>query len=131
MKTPDIGVKKILVVEDELAIGNLCQRVLTSEGFEVDIAANGKVARDIIRGEHYGLCLIDIRTPEMNGVQFYQWLKEKNHQILKGVIFTTGSIMGRDTMTFVEQTGRPFLPKPFTPKELKDIVIETWQQLEK
>ncbi len=131
MKTPDIGVKKILVVEDEPAIGNLCQRVLASEGFEVDIAANGKVARDMIRGKHYGLCLIDIRMPEMNGVQLYQWLKEKNHQILNGVIFTTGSVIGGGTMTFVEQTGRPFLPKPFTPEELKAIVIETLRQLEK
>ena len=82
MKTPDIDVKKILVVEDEPVISDLCQRVLTREGFEVDIAANGKVARDMIRGKPYDLCLIDIRTPEMNGVQFYQWLKEKNHQIL-------------------------------------------------
>ncbi len=50
MKRQDTGTKRILVVEDEPAICALCQRVLTREGFEVDIAVNGKEAQD------YGGC---------------------------------------------------------------------------
>jgi len=61
----------------------------------------------------------------MNGIELYQWLQEKHSQVVSGIIFTTGSVTGSDTMTFVEQTGRPFLPKPFTPDELKGIVKET------
>ena len=41
MKSPRAGAKRILVVEDEPAIGQVCLRALTSEGFEVDIAVNG------------------------------------------------------------------------------------------
>ncbi len=40
--------KKILVVEDEVGICNVCLRVLTGEGFHVDCAANGRVAQDMI-----------------------------------------------------------------------------------
>jgi DNA-binding response OmpR family regulator len=44
MKNPGGSVKRVLVVEDEPAISDVCQRVLTGEGFGVDIAVNGKVA---------------------------------------------------------------------------------------
>ena len=38
---------------------------------------------------------------------------------------------GGDTVTLIEQTGRPFLPKPFVPDDLKAVVRETLRQLEK
>ncbi len=123
--------KKILVVEDEPGICQVCRRVLTGEGYEVDIAVNGRVAQDMIEEKLYDLCLIDIRTPKMNGIELYQWLQKKYPQLTSRVIFTTGSVMGGDTITFVEQTGRPFLPKPFTPNELKAIVQEALKQIEK
>ncbi len=79
----------------------------------------------------YDLCLIDIRTPVMNGRQLYQYIQEKHPKLIDGVIFTTGDVVGGDTMAFIEQNGRPYLPKPFTPNELKTIVRETLRQIEK
>ncbi len=130
MKKPGAGVKRILVVDDEPAICDLCQRVLAGEGFEVDIAVNGKVAQDMIKEKQYGLFLFDIKLPVMNGRELYQYLKEKHPKQISKVIFTSGSVLGEDTQLFIEQTGRPFLPKPFTPDELKDIVIETLKEME-
>ena len=122
MKTPDSSLKRILVVEDEPVISEFSRRVLTSEGFEVKIAVNGEVAQGMIEKRQYDLCLVDITTPAMNGIELYQWLKEKHPQQASKVIFTTGSVMGGDTMTFIEQSGKSFLPKPFAPDELRDIV---------
>ena len=131
MKTPDGSVKRILVVEDEPAICDLCRRVLTGEDFAVDIAVNGKVAQDMIEGKQYDLCLVDIKTPAMDGKELYQWLKEKHPQQARRVIFTTGSVISGETITFIQQTGKPFLLKPFTPDELKTIVREALKQIEK
>ena len=131
MKTPDSSAKRILIVEDEPAISDVCRRVLVGEGFEVDIAVNGRVAQDMIKEKQYDLCLIDIRTPQMNGKELYQWLQEKHPQLAGRVIFTTGDVMGGDTLTFIEQAGRPYLPKPFTPDELKAIIRETLKQSKK
>ena len=125
------SVKRILVVEDEPAICDLCKRGLSGEGFQVDIAVNGKVAQGMIADKQYDLFLVDIRTPALNGIELYQWLEEKLPQMASNVIFTSGSIMGGDTMTFVEQSGRPFLPKPFTPDELKAIIRKTLKEVEK
>jgi len=128
MTKPDIGTKRILVVEDEPAICDVCRRVLTSEGFEVDIAINGKAARDMLEEKQYDLCLIDIRLPAMDGKELYQWLKKQHLKVADGVIFTTGDVMSEVTQIFLEQASRPFLPKPFTPDQLKTIVRETLRQ---
>lgn len=129
MNTPESNVKRILVVEDEPAISDVCRRVLTSEGFEVDIAVNGKADQDMVEEKQYDLCLIDIRLPAMTGKELYQWLKEKHPKVVDGVIFTTGDVMGGDTQIFLEQASRPFLPKPFTPDELKAIVKQSLRQV--
>ena len=118
------------MVEDEPAISQVCLRALTGEGFEVDIASNGMVAQDMIVKKQYDLCLVDIRTPKMNGKELYQWLERKYPQLVSRVIFTTGDMMGRDTDDFLEQVARPFLPKPFTPNELKAIARETLEAIE-
>ncbi len=129
MKTPGGSTKRILIVEDETTISDVCQRVLTSEGFEVDIAVNGKVAQDMIEEKQYNLFLFDIKLPVMNGRELYQWLKEEHPKQISKVIFTSGSVLGKDTQLFVEQTGRPFLPKPFAPDELRTIVREATKEI--
>ncbi len=123
--------KRILVVEDEPEICKFCQRVLSGKGYEVDIAGNGKVAQDMLEEKQYDLFLFDIKLPVMNGRELYQWLKEKHPKQISKVIFTSGSVLGEDTQLFIDQAGRPFLPKPFTPDELKTIVTETLKEVEK
>ena len=131
MKKPGAGVKRILVVEDEPAICQVCQRALTNEGFEVDIAVNGDVAQGMLGEKDYDLCLIDIRTPVMNGKQLYQVIIGKHPKLVNGTIFTTGDVIDGYTQRFFELARRPFLPKPFTPGELKTIVRETLREIEK
>ncbi len=97
----------------------------------MDIAVNGKVAQDMIEEKQYDFFLFDIKLPVMNGRELYQWLKEKHPKQISKVIFTSGSVLGEDTQLFIDQTGRPFLPKPFTPDELKTIVTETLKEVGK
>jgi CheY-like chemotaxis protein len=114
--------KKGLVVEDEPAIARMCVRVLEAEGFEVDVAVDGKSAQDQLRKNMYDLCLIDIRTPGMNGIELYQQLKDECPEMINRVIFTTGDVINGNIKAFLAETGRPFLPKPFTPSELRSTI---------
>ena len=122
---------RILIVEDEPAICDLCRRVLTNEGFEIDIAVDGKLAQDLLKEKDYELCLIDIRIPVMNGKKLYQVIAGKHQNLAEGVIFTTGDAMDDDTRHFLEVAGRPFLFKPFTPDELKAAILEALRQIAK
>jgi DNA-binding response OmpR family regulator len=131
MKNSVTGVKRILVVEDEPVITQVCLRALTGEGFKVDIAVDGEVAQDMLGEKDYDLCLIDLRTPKMNGQQLYEFMKGKYPEVVNGVIFTTGDIIGGDTQSFLELSGRLFLPKPFTPDELRAIISQTLRRIDK
>ena len=129
MNPDDSSTKDILVVEDEPSIADICKRVLSMEGFGVDIVVSGKVAQGLIGEKQYELYLIDIRTPVMNGQELYEWLKEKHPQVTRRVIFTTGDVLGTDIQSFLKQTGQPILPKPFSAGQLKAIVGQTLQGL--
>ncbi len=122
--------KKILVVEDEPGITQVCRRTLIPEGHQVNTATNGAIAEQMLQDEDYDLILIDIRTPVRDGKQLYQYIKERHPELIGRVIFTTGDVIGSDTQLFLEQSGRPFLLKPFTPDELIAIVDETLKQLD-
>ena len=131
MQTSAGETKRILVVEDEPAISQICRRVLTRDGFEVDTAINGEVAQEMLGEKAYTLILMDIRMPVMSGKEFYRILENQYPQLVDRVIFASGDVIGGETKSFMEKSGRPFLPKPFTPDELKTIVRETLTQAEK
>jgi DNA-binding response OmpR family regulator len=116
---------RVLVVEDEPAISQVCLRVLSAEGFEVDLAENGSHAQNRLKERDYDLCLVDIMTPIMDGKQLYGWIEAERPQMVSKIIFTTGDAINPDTRAFLDQVGRPFLPKPFTLDELKKVVRET------
>jgi DNA-binding response OmpR family regulator len=116
--------KIILVVEDEPAICQVCLRTLTAEGYEVDIAVNGAIAEKMLGGKDYDLCLIDLRTPIMNGKQLYQLILERHPRMADKVVFTTGDVLGDKLEALIGDAKRPYLPKPFTPDELRTVVRE-------
>ncbi len=131
MKKMSTGGKIILVVEDEPAIAYICRESLRAIGFTVDTAINGKVAQKKIERKQYDLYLIDIKMPEMGGIELYQWLCEKHPNSTGRVMFITGSVMGGNTMHFLEQSGRPLLLKPFTPDELKSAVSKAFKEIKR
>ncbi len=113
--------RTVLVVEDEPAIAKVCVRTLAADGFDVEIAINGQVAMNRLKTNMYDLCLVDIRTPKMNGVELYKRSKDNCPEMANRIIFSTGDVISDNIRAFLEETGRPFLAKPFTPEELRAI----------
>jgi|WetSurMetagenome_2_1015567.scaffolds.fasta_scaffold00449_3 CheY-like chemotaxis protein len=123
MKLPDNG-KTILVIEDEPLINRVCVKILKSEGYQVELALNGKIGIEMANRKQYDLYFSDIRTPEMNGIQFYEHLKQKDPVQAEKVIFTTGDTLSTEIKKFLKANNNLFLSKPFTPNELRKVVSE-------
>jgi DNA-binding NtrC family response regulator len=114
--------KRALIVEDEPVIGRVCQRILKLKGYDVDLAVNGRIATEMVKENSYDVCVSDIRTPEMSGMDFYRFL-EKEYPALAGkLIFSTGDVLSGNVGEFLKKVNRPYLAKPFTPDELSAIV---------
>jgi CheY-like chemotaxis protein len=115
---------KILVIEDEPLICRVCVKTLVKDGYEVDVAGNGLIAMEMASKKTYDLYFSDIRTPAMNGMEFYRFLSNKDPKLGDRVIFTTGDVMSTDVKEFLANNHNPFLPKPFTPEELRSVVAK-------
>ena len=64
------GARRVLVVEDEDAVGEVVADVLADEGYEVRRARNGREGLDVLQGWLPQLILLDLMMPEMDGWTF-------------------------------------------------------------
>jgi len=116
---------RILLVEDDLDMLDLCSRTLSSEGYLVKTARNGYEAIEMAKREPFDLLLTDIRIPGLNGLDTYRAIKEFAPETI-GVIIT-----GYATMeTAIEAVKLGFdglVTKPFTPEQLGEEVARALQ----
>lgn len=61
--------RKILVVDDEKALVQLCQIILEAEGFDVYSAYNGKQALQLLHEKAPDLVILDVMMPGMSGIE--------------------------------------------------------------
>lgn len=122
MNPDNVKRKWALVIEDEPVISRACKRTLETEGFEVDLAMNGLVAKEMVAVKNYDLCLSDIKTPGMNGMDFYKHIEKEHPSLTSKIIFTTGDSLSVNIDTFLKEVKRPILNKPFLPDDLRKIL---------
>src|ERR687887_1224549 len=67
--------KRILIVDDEPDVIIVFKMVLEMNGFEVDAYGNALSALDNFKPNSYGLLLLDIKMPQMNGFELYKKLR--------------------------------------------------------
>jgi CheY-like chemotaxis protein len=114
----------ILIIEDEPILGRVCQRILERDGYAVTLAANGLLGKEQVEQKQFDFCLSDIRTPVMNGIEFYKYLKVSNPWLAGKTVFMTGDVMNRDIEKFLEESKAEYILKPFTDAQLIKAVTE-------
>ncbi|MBZ5494887.1 MAG: sigma-54 dependent transcriptional regulator [Acidobacteriia bacterium] len=60
---------RILVVDDEEVVRDVLSTLLSAENYDVDLAQNGAQALDMVRGGDYGVVLLDLMMPDIDGLQ--------------------------------------------------------------
>ena len=123
--------RRILAIDDEPIISRVSLRVLKADGFEVDVAGNGLAAKEMACKAEYDLYLCDIRMPEMNGMEFYDYLRQVHPGCETRVIFVSGDTMNNEVRAFLGTKSNLFLVKPFTPEELRTVIKKALKQKDK
>ncbi|MDD5291895.1 MAG: response regulator [Candidatus Omnitrophica bacterium] len=110
--------KKILVVDDEVAILIVLTERLSSAGYDVIKADNGMDALDIAKEKLPDLIILDIMMPQMDGMAVSQRLKENDSTKDIPVIFLT-ALQGKGEESGSHKSGKNVIfSKPFDSKEL-------------
>src|SRR5207248_8141760 len=93
--------RRALVADDEAAVRELLQRLLTKRGFAVDVAGDGHVAADLLKQNRYDIVFCDSQMPRVGGIALYESLRRQQPQILKRFVFITGDILNGQLQSFV------------------------------
>jgi two-component system, OmpR family, phosphate regulon sensor histidine kinase PhoR len=111
---------KILVVDDEKRIRDVCYEMLTGEGFLVSVANDGFVGMEIIQNEHFDIVLLDLMMPGISGMDLLEYIKEKFPDTI--VIVITGYATLEHGIGAIKNGAFDFLPKPFSPEDLRLVI---------
>ncbi len=107
---------KILLVDDELALTEPLSRVLTKEGYTVDVAANGLFGSNLACKGDYDLLILDWMLPELTGLEICQRLRDRGD--LTPVLFLTAKDTLDDLTVGLDAGADDYLVKPFELREL-------------
>ncbi len=135
-KTPDTSFlrgKRILVADDEPFNRKLLQSMLKDTGVEIVEASNGKEALQLVKSETFDVVLMDVRMPELNGMDATRRIRKINDNSKKDVIIIalTAAVTDDDKRNFLHSGMDGFVPKPFRESQLLKALHVAFEGVEK
>ena len=108
---------RILLIDDEESITATLKTILEVKGYEVDVAHNGQDAVRKSKERFYNVALIDIRLPDMSGVELLTHLSQPTYpKMVK--IMVTGYATQENAIEALNRGADSYILKPFEPDSL-------------
>ena len=107
--------KKILVIEDDPDIVEICRDYLKAAGYEVITATDGVKGLTAARREKPDLVVLDLNLPEMDGLDVCRHLRRESEL---PIIMLTARVDETDKLIGLEIGADDYMTKPFSPREL-------------
>ncbi len=107
--------RRILIVDDDVALSDIIKEMLENYEYEVDQAYNVEEAFDRLTDGKFDLVLLDINLPDGEGFEVCQELRKVS---TVPVIFASARTSLDDRVSGFEMGGDDYLPKPYSMKEL-------------
>lgn len=106
----------VLIVEDERPLSHELEIYLSKQGYNCDVAFNGKIASEKIFASNYDFVLLDVNLPDMNG---FDILKEAKKQgVESAILMLTARGEVNDKIMGLDLGADDYLAKPFSLPEL-------------
>ena len=118
--------KKILVIDDEPKIVEICQDYLVKAGFEVTHAYDGLTGVALAKRFQPDLVVLDLMLPGMDGLDVCRELRFESNV---PIIMLTARVEESDKLIGLELGADDYMTKPFSPRELVArvrTVLRTW-----
>jgi CheY-like chemotaxis protein len=115
--------RRVLVVDDEPALGGMIQRMLRDE-FDVDTVTDGRQGLSRLCDEEvaYDTILCDLMMPEMTGMELHALVAQRKPALAKRFVFMTGGAFTPRAAEFLATVRNRRLDKPFDMDALRAIV---------
>ncbi len=110
---------RILIIDDEADILEVVARILERMGHRAVGLASAEMALDELARVRYDLIICDVKMPGIGGRGLYRKVREAYPELAGRIIFTTGDTVSDATRAFLENSGTPYVSKPFMIEELQ------------
>jgi len=110
----------ILVVDDELYIGDLIRDSLKDQGHNVTVLNNGEEAIEKFKEHHFDIAFVDYMLPGCSGLEVIKRIR--GHNPHTSLILITGSVNSSVAESAVVEGATSFLQKPFTFDQIRNVV---------
>jgi DNA-binding NtrC family response regulator len=111
---------RILIVDDDENIRKTMKAILEDEGYIVDLATSGNEAIEMTQEKSYNIALLDIRLPDMEGVELLKLIKDNVPRTRK--IMVTGYPSMQNAITALNKNADAYLIKPVNVEKLLNTV---------
>ena len=108
---------KVLVIDDEEIVLDSCLQILSSGDYEIQTADNGLLGIQMVEEFRPDLIFVDLKMPGISGFEVIEKIQEIDPTIVTIVI--TGFATIDSAVEAMQKGAFDFLPKPFTPDELR------------
>lgn len=113
----------ILVVEDDIALNDAYNTILTSAGYDTRVAFNGEEALEVVKQQEPDIIFLDLRMPVMDGIGFLKAYEPKaKHPHVKIIVFSNYDMQREVDEAYQLGAERYVLKAWASPKELIKIV---------
>jgi CheY-like chemotaxis protein len=120
--------KKILLVEDEAVLRESVRDWLTEDGYDVECVETGEEALERIKKEKYGVIVLDLRLPGIDGLQVFEQAKQLEANT-KGILIT--AFPSKESQEKARSLGLvDYLPKPFKVDDLENTISKMLGEVE-
>ena len=116
---------RIIIVDDDENIRTTMKTILEDEGYNVDLATTGNEAIEMTEEKAYNIALLDIRLPDMEGVELLKLIKDNVPRTRK--IMVTGYPSMQNAISALNKNADAYLVKPVDVEKLLNIVKEQLQ----
>lgn len=115
------GRARVLVVDDEVAVVKAVSRVLREHDVHTETDSRAALAR-LLAGDSFDVILCDLMMPHITGSELHDQLVHARPELAAKIVFLTGGAMSKVAEEFLAQTPRTVLEKPFSARELRELV---------
>ena len=111
---------EILIVEDNIVLGEVLSRWVCKVGIDADIATHEPAARRRMESKEYSLVLTDVRLPKGDGLSLLEWSMAERHGVPFVVMTDYASVP--DAVRAVKMGAEDYLPKPVHEERLTELL---------
>lgn len=107
---------KILLVEDEERLASFIRKGMSAEGYEVEVAYDGRIGLSLFRRDVYDIIILDVNLPQINGFELCRLIRSENEAV--AVLMLTALDSLADKSDGFNAGADDYLAKPFEFQEL-------------